>query len=88
MAAAEGAFNMPFDLTTLICVLRNSATGSIKDEITFFSIEITFKRTSIAQRSFFNRALTSWNELSEELKNCTNLISFKRLAQKEILSYL
>ena len=28
MAAAEGAFNMPFDLTTLICVLRNSATGT------------------------------------------------------------
>ena len=28
MAAAEGAFNMPFDLTTLICVLRNSANSA------------------------------------------------------------
>ena len=27
MATAKGAFNMPVDLTTLICVLRNSATG-------------------------------------------------------------
>ena len=26
MATVEGAFNMPVDLTTLICVLRNSAT--------------------------------------------------------------
>ena len=45
-------------------------------------IEITFERTSIAQRSFFDGALTSWNELSEELKNCTNLISFKRPCSK------
>ena len=28
MVAVEGAFNMPFDLTTFICVLRNSAAAS------------------------------------------------------------
>ena len=47
-------------------------------------INITLKRTSTAQRSFFNHAISSWNNLSSATKNCTSVPIFKRQARKEL----
>ena len=38
MAAAEGDVNMPFDLITLICVLRNPATGWMISPLSFYMV--------------------------------------------------
>ena len=47
-------------------------------------INITLKRTSTAQRSFFDHAISSWNHLSAATKNCTSVPIFKRQARKEL----
>ena len=40
-----------------------------------------FRRTSTAQRSFFRRALASWNNLNEDTENM-NICLFKRRARR------
>jgi hypothetical protein len=40
------------------------------------------------QRSFFDHAIISWNKLSEETNNSTNINSFKRSARKELWARL
>ena len=51
------------------------------------NININLKRTSTAQRSFFDHAITSWNNLSEETKNSTSVNSFKCCARKELWAH-
>ena len=41
------------------------------------NINITFKRTSTAQRSFFDHSISSWNNLNDDTKNSSNVTSFK-----------
>ena len=52
------------------------------------NINITKKRTSTVQRSFFDHAISSWNKLSEETKNSINIDIFKRSARNELWTYL
>ena len=49
-------------------------------------INIPSCRTSTAQRSFFNHALISWNQLSNTTKSSRDVQSFKRNAKSEISS--
>ena len=48
------------------------------------NINIEFRRTSTAKRSFFDHALNLWNKLRDETKNCTSINSFKRSARREL----
>ena len=47
------------------------------------NINITFKRTSTGQRSFFDHSISSWNNLSDDTENSSNVISFKRSARRD-----
>ena len=48
----------------------------------------TFRRTSTAQRTFFFRAIGSWNKLNEETKNSVNIFFFLNIVQVGTFGHL
>ena len=48
-------------------------------------LDTLFRRTTTAQRSFFLRAIASWNKLNEDTENM-NICLFKRRARREFLA--
>lgn len=52
------------------------------------NIVIQFRRTKSAQNSLFYKGIQMYNAIPSELKQCDNLIIFKRMLKEYIISQL
>ena len=57
-----------------------------KEKTCWVMLNIPLLKTSTGQRSFYYRGVKLWNDLSDKIKLCKNVDTFKRAMRSKLLN--